>query len=81
MLIGLTERHGQRPGVGQPPEHQGALGLYSDQAAWMTTVYTMTNVSMSLLLVKFRQQFGLVPFARIFLAAYIRSDGRPYLRS
>lgn len=50
---------------------QGSLGLYSDQAAWLTTVYLMTNVSMSLLLVKFRQQFGLVTFARIFLPAYV----------
>ncbi|MET0497447.1 MAG: MFS transporter [Steroidobacteraceae bacterium] len=50
---------------------QGALGLYSDEAAWLSTVYVMTNVSMSLLLVKFRQQFGLIPFARIFLIAFI----------
>jgi MFS family permease len=50
---------------------QGSLGLYSDQAAWLTTLYVMTNVSMSLLLVKFRQQYGLTPFIRIFLVAYI----------
>ncbi|MFC4307762.1 MFS transporter [Steroidobacter flavus] len=71
LLIGITGAMGNALVSANLQNIQGALGLYSDQAAWMTTVYTMTNVSMSLLLVKFRQQFGLVPFARIFLAAYI----------
>lgn len=71
MLIGITGAMGNALVSANLQNIQGALGLYSDQAAWLTTVYVMTNVSMSLLLVKFRQQFGLVPFARIFLAAYI----------
>jgi MFS family permease len=71
VLIALTGAMGNALVSANLQNIQGALGLYSDQAAWMTTVYVMTNVSMSLLLVKFRQQFGLVPFARIFLAAYI----------
>jgi MFS family permease len=71
VLIGITGAMGNALVSANLQNIQGALGLYSDQAAWMTTVYTMTNVSMSLLLVKFRQQFGLVPFVRIFLTAYI----------
>jgi MFS family permease len=71
MLIGITGAMGNALVSANLQNIQGALGLYSDQAAWLTTVYVMTNVSMSLLLVKFRQQFGLVPFARIFLGAYI----------
>nr|WP_298720677.1 MFS transporter [uncultured Steroidobacter sp.] len=75
VLIGITGAMGNALVSANLQNIQGALGLYSDQAAWMTTVYTMTNVSMSLLLVKFRQQFGLVPFVRIFLTAYIVLTG------
>lgn len=50
---------------------EGSLGLYSDQAAWLSTAYVMTNISTSLLLVKFRQQFGLGALAKLFLPAYV----------
>ncbi|MBU3077452.1 MFS transporter [Sphingomonas sp. XMGL2] len=49
---------------------QGTLGLYSDEAAWLTAAYFMTNVTANLLLVKYRQQFGLQPFVRYILGAY-----------
>ncbi len=71
VLIAITGGMGNALVAANLQNIQGALGLYSDEAAWLTTVYVMTNVSMSLLLVKFRQQFGLVPFIRIFLAAFI----------
>jgi MFS family permease len=71
MLVALTGGLGNALVSANLANIQGALGLYSDQAAWLTTLYVMTNVSMSLLLVKFRQQYGLTPFIRIFLVAYI----------
>jgi MFS family permease len=49
---------------------QGTLGLYTDESAWLTAAYFMTNVTANLLLVKYRQQFGLQPFIRYVLAAY-----------
>src|ERR1700741_1367228 len=49
---------------------QGTLGLNSDEATWLTAAYFMTNVTSNLLLVKYRQQFGLQPFIRYTLAAY-----------
>lgn len=49
---------------------QGTLGLNSDEVAWLTAAYFMTNVTANLLLVKYRQQFGLQPFIRYMLAAY-----------
>lgn len=49
---------------------QGTLGLYSDEATWLTAAYYMTNVTANLLLVKYRQQFGLQPFIRYALGAY-----------
>jgi len=49
---------------------QGSLGVFSAEANWLPTAYVMTNVSMNLLLVKFRQQFGLRAFTEFFLVLY-----------
>jgi MFS family permease len=49
---------------------QGTLGVFSAEANWLPTAYVMTNVSMNLLLVKFRQQFGLRAFTEFFLVVY-----------
>jgi MFS family permease len=49
---------------------QGTLGAYSTETNWLPAVYVMTNASMNLLLVKFRQQFGLRLFTEAFLVLY-----------
>jgi MFS family permease len=49
---------------------QGTLGLNSDESAWLTAAYFMANVPSNLLLVKYRQQFGLQPFIRYALVGY-----------
>jgi MFS family permease len=49
---------------------QGVLGAYATETAWLPAAYVMTNVSMNLLLVKFRQQFGLRLFTEFFLVLY-----------
>lgn len=49
---------------------QGSLGVYSAEIQWLPAAYVMTNVSMNLLLVKFRQQFGLRWFTEGFLVLY-----------
>ena len=49
---------------------QGTLGAYSTETNWLPAVYVMTNASMNLLLVKFRQQFGLRLFTEFFLVLY-----------
>lgn len=49
---------------------QGALGATTAEMAWLPAAYVMTNVSMNLLLVKFRQEFGLRAFTEIFLVLY-----------
>ena len=38
---------------------QGTFAAYSNEIAWLPAVYVMGNISINLLLVKFRQQFGL----------------------
>jgi len=49
---------------------QGTLSAFSAEVNWLPTAYVMTNVSMNLLLVKFRQQFGLRAFTEFFLVLY-----------
>lgn len=49
---------------------QGTLGAYAWEMAWLPAAYVMTNVSANLLLVRFRQQFGLRLFTEIFLVLY-----------
>ncbi|WP_428151772.1 MFS transporter [Brevundimonas sp.] len=49
----------------------GALGASIVEAAWLPVVFVMTNACMNLLLIKFRQQYGLRLFAKIFLIAYV----------
>lgn len=50
---------------------QGSLGLYQAEIQWLPTVYVMTNVSANLVLIKFRQQFGIRLFTQIFLIAFV----------
>jgi MFS family permease len=49
---------------------QGALGATTAEMAWLPAAFVMTNVSMNLLLVKFRQQFGLRALTEVFLVLY-----------
>lgn len=48
----------------------GALGADTDEAAWIPTVYVMTYITMNLIAVKFRQQFGIRLFAMLGLIAF-----------
>jgi MFS family permease len=49
---------------------QGTLGATFTEANWLPTAFVMTNATMNLLLVKFRQQFGLRAFTEVFLGLY-----------
>ncbi|MYM74364.1 MFS transporter [Duganella sp. FT134W] len=52
------------------PYLQGSLGVFTTEIQWLPAAYVMTNVSMNLLLVKFRQQYGLRLFTELFLVLY-----------
>ncbi len=69
-LIGLTGGLGNALVQVNLNFAQGTLGLYTDESAWLTAAYYMTNVTANLLLVKYRQQFGLQPFIRWCLGVY-----------
>jgi MFS family permease len=70
LLIGVTGSLGAALVQVNLPAIQGSLGLTPTQGAWLTTIYVMTNISMNLLLVKYRQQFGIRRFALVFLSIY-----------
>ena len=70
LLIGVTGSLGSALIQVNLPAIQGSLGLTPTQGAWLTTVYVMTNISMNLLLVKYRQQFGIRRFTLVFLSLY-----------
>ena len=69
-LIGITGGLGNALVTVNLTFAQGTLGLNSNESAWLTAAYFMTNVTANLLLVKYRQQFGLQPFIRYTLGAY-----------
>ncbi len=70
VLIGVTGSLGTALISVNLPAIQGSLGLTPTQGAWLTTIYVMTNISMNLLLVKYRQQFGIRRFTLVFLSLY-----------
>ncbi|POA30772.1 MULTISPECIES: MFS transporter [unclassified Pseudomonas] len=70
LLVALTGGLGNALVVANLPYLQGALGATTAEMAWLPAAYVMTNVSMNLLLVKFRQQFGLRAFTEVFLVLY-----------
>ena len=70
-LVGLTGGFGNALVAANTTTLAGALGLDPSEIAWLPTVYVMTNVSINLLLIKFRQQFGLRPFAMLFIGIYV----------
>lgn len=71
VLIALTSGLSNGLLVANLPRIQGALGLTPVEGGWLMAAYSITNVCMSLLLIKFRQQFGLQRFTRVFLLAFV----------
>jgi len=70
LLVAITGGLGNSLVVANLQYLQGALGATTAEMAWLPAAYVMTNVSMNLLLVKFRQQFGLRAFTEVFLVLY-----------
>jgi MFS family permease len=70
MLVTLTGGLGNALATVNLVNLQGTLGVTQAEINWLPAAYVMANVSMNLLLVKFRQQFGLRAFTICFLALY-----------
>jgi hypothetical protein len=65
VLLGLTSGFGNALVLTNVTYLLGPLGADTTEAAWVPVAYVMTFITMNLLLVKFRQQFGLRPFVMI----------------
>lgn len=70
VLIGVTGGLGNALVQVNLDFAQGTLGLFSDEVAWLTAAYYMTYATANLLLVKWRQQFGIQRFVRFILLTY-----------
>ena len=70
VIVALTGGLGNALVVANLQYLQGSLWATQAEIAWLPAAYVMTNVSMNLLLVKFRQQFGLRAFTEVFLVLY-----------
>jgi len=70
VLIAITGGLGTALIAVNLPYLQGTLGLYQNEMAWLPAVYVMTNVPTGMVLIKYRQQFGLRSFTLIFLGLY-----------
>lgn len=71
ILVSLTGGLGNALVTANLTNLQGSFAAYSNEIAWLPAVYLMTNVSINLLLVKFRQQYGLRVFTEAFLVLYV----------
>lgn len=70
ILLGLAGGLANGLLIANIQQLQGVFGVTSVEAAWLTAAWSMASVCTSLLLIKFRQQFGVAMFARIFLPAF-----------
>jgi MFS family permease len=71
LLVTATGSIGSAMITANTQQLAGALGASIVEAAWLPVVFVMTNACMNMLLIKFRQQYGLRLFAQIFLISYV----------
>ena len=71
VLAGLTGGLGNALVSANISYFQGTLGLTAEEAAWIPAAYATTYICANLVLVKFRQHFGLQLFLRLVLVGYI----------
>jgi len=70
LLVGITGGLGNALVSANLPIIQGQLGLTPSEATWLPAAYVMVNITVNLMVFKFRQQYGLRLFAEIGLALY-----------
>lgn len=71
ILVALTGGLSNALVIANLPYLQGSLGVYAWEMQWLPAAFVITSMSANLLLVKFRQQYGLRRFTEIFLVLYV----------
>lgn len=70
LLVGITGGLGNALVSVNLPIIQGQLGLTPSEGIWLPAAFAMVNITVNLLIFKFRQQYGMRLFTEIGLALY-----------
>jgi len=71
LLFSLTQGLGMNLVAANLPQLQGPLGATTNEVTWLIAAYMAPNVSLSLILVKVRAQFGLRNFAELSILLFV----------
>jgi MFS family permease len=70
-LLAWTQGFGMNLVTANIPQLQGPFGATSTEAVWLMAAYMAPNASLSLALIKIRNQYGLRPFAELGIAVFL----------
>lgn len=70
-LLAMTQGFGMNLVAANIPQLQGPLGATSTEAIWLMAAYMAPNASLSLALIKIRNQYGLRHFAELGIAVFL----------
>jgi MFS family permease len=71
VLLAVTQGLGMNIIAGNLLQIQGSLGATTNEATWLVAAYMAPNVSLALMLVKIRTQFGLRNFAELSILLFV----------
>ena len=70
-LLAMTQGFGMNLVAANIPQMQGPLGATSTEAVWLMAAYMAPNASLSIALIKIRNQYGLRHFAELGIAVFL----------
>jgi MFS family permease len=71
VLLALTQSLGLNLISANLPQIQGTLGATTNESMWLVAAYLAPNVSLSVILIKVRNQYGLRSFAELAILAFV----------
>ncbi len=71
LLLSLTQGLGMNLAAANLPQLQGPLGATTNEVTWLIAAYMAPNVSLTLILVKVRAQYGLRRFAELSILLFV----------
>lgn len=71
LVLSLTQGLGMNLATANLPQLQGPLGATTNEVTWLVAAYMAPNVSLALILVKVRAQFGLRNFAELSILLFV----------
>jgi MFS family permease len=71
VLLSLTQGLGMNLITANLPQIQGSLGATTNESMWLVAAYLAPNVSLSVILIKVRTQYGLRRFAELGILGFV----------